>query len=153
MRQRSSTSRESTVDAGRDTANDDSRDVKPVPGPDQAGALAWDGVQVVRRRCTICDWEAQLVEKGAGEDPLCPWCYGPTERASIVGLVMPEHMSAGEKNPYASSLGRLGGLKGGPARAAKLTAKQRREIAVKAARARWANKPKAKAKPPAKKHK
>ncbi len=33
--------------------------------------------------------------------------------------------------------GRLGGLKGGIARAGKLTAKQRSEIARKAARARW----------------
>jgi hypothetical protein len=34
--------------------------------------------------------------------------------------------------------GRSGGLKGGPARAAKLTTTQRREQARKAARARWA---------------
>ena len=43
------------------------------------------------------------------------------------------------KNPAAVALGRLGGLKGGKARAEKLTAKQRSEIAKKAARARWAN--------------
>ena len=42
-----------------------------------------------------------------------------------------------EKNPAAVALGRLGGLKGGPARAAKLTKKKRKEIAVKAAKARW----------------
>ena len=42
-----------------------------------------------------------------------------------------------EKNPYAVALGRLGGLKGGKARAKKLTAKQRSEIAKKAAMARW----------------
>jgi len=41
------------------------------------------------------------------------------------------------KNPAAVALGRLGGLKGGKARAAKLTKKQRSEIAKKAARARW----------------
>ena len=41
------------------------------------------------------------------------------------------------KNPAAVALGRLGGLKGGKARAAKLTAKQRTEIARKAARTRW----------------
>jgi hypothetical protein len=41
------------------------------------------------------------------------------------------------KNPHAAALGRLGGKKGGPARAAKLTAEQRREIAKKAAEARW----------------
>lgn len=104
-----------------------------------ARTMSFDGIQVVRRRCTICEWDAQLVERGLGEDPLCPWCYGPTERASILGLVIPDQLRPGEKNPYASSLGRLGGLKGGPARAAKLTAKQRRDIASKAARARWAN--------------
>jgi len=42
-----------------------------------------------------------------------------------------------EKNPAAVALGRLGGLKGGRARAAKLTAARRSAIAKKAARARW----------------
>ena len=42
-----------------------------------------------------------------------------------------------EKNPHAVALGRLGGLKGGKARAEKLTTEQRKEIAQKAARARW----------------
>mgnify|MGYP001585173130 CR=1 FL=1 len=41
------------------------------------------------------------------------------------------------KNPHAVALGRLGGKKGGKARAEKLTAKQRLEIAKKAAQARW----------------
>ena len=41
------------------------------------------------------------------------------------------------KNPAAVALGRLGGLKGGKARAAKLSAKRRKEIAKKAAAARW----------------
>lgn len=44
---------------------------------------------------------------------------------------------AGGKNPAAVALGRLGGQKGGPARAAKLTPAKRRAIAKKAARARW----------------
>jgi len=44
------------------------------------------------------------------------------------------------KNPNAVALGRLGGLKGGKARFAKLTPGQRKEIAQKAARARWAKK-------------
>jgi hypothetical protein len=43
-----------------------------------------------------------------------------------------------EKNPAAVALGRLGGLKGGKARAQKLTAKRRREIAIVAAKSRWA---------------
>lgn len=47
------------------------------------------------------------------------------------------------KNPHAAALGRLGGKKGGPARAAKLSPEQRKEIARKAAQARWRSKPKA----------
>ena len=41
------------------------------------------------------------------------------------------------KNPAAVALGRLGGKKGGRARAEKLTPEQRREIAKKAAAVRW----------------
>jgi len=43
----------------------------------------------------------------------------------------------GDKNLAAMFLGRLGGKKGGPARAKKLTAEQRSEIARKAAQTRW----------------
>jgi hypothetical protein len=42
-----------------------------------------------------------------------------------------------EKNPAAVVLGRLGGLVGGHARAKKLSAKRKKEIAEKAAQARW----------------
>jgi len=45
------------------------------------------------------------------------------------------------KNPAAVLLGKLGGLKGGKARAAKLSAEQRSDIAKKAAEARWQKKP------------
>jgi len=41
------------------------------------------------------------------------------------------------KNPAAVALGRLGGVKGGKARAASLTAARRSAIAKKAARSRW----------------
>ena len=41
------------------------------------------------------------------------------------------------KNPAAVELGRRGGLKGGKARAAKMTAEQRCDAARKAAQARW----------------
>ena len=44
---------------------------------------------------------------------------------------------AEEKNPAAVALGRLGASKGGKARAEKLTPEQRKEIARKAAKARW----------------
>ena len=43
-----------------------------------------------------------------------------------------------KKNPAAVALGRLGGLKGGKARAEKLSASQRKQIAVAAAKKRWA---------------
>lgn len=45
-----------------------------------------------------------------------------------------------EKNPAAVELGRLGGLKGGKARAKALTKEQRQAIAKKAAEKRWAKK-------------
>lgn len=47
---------------------------------------------------------------------------------------------AKKKNPAAVALGRLGGQKGGPARAKKLTKEQRHEIARKAALARYGKK-------------
>lgn len=46
------------------------------------------------------------------------------------------------KNPHAVALGRLGGLRGGLARAARLGPKKRSQIAAKAAKARWKKEPK-----------
>ncbi len=48
-----------------------------------------------------------------------------------------EAATNGGKDPLAVELGRRGGLKGGKARAKKLTPEQRQEIARKAAEARW----------------
>jgi hypothetical protein len=45
--------------------------------------------------------------------------------------------SAKKKDLPAKNLGRLGGLKGGKARAKSLSAKERQAIAAKAARSRW----------------
>lgn len=53
----------------------------------------------------------------------------------------PTKEPANEKNPAAVALGRLGGLKGGKARAVKLSAKRRKAIAQKAAQVRWARRP------------
>ena len=52
---------------------------------------------------------------------------------------VPDEESADEsgKNPAAVALGRLGGKKGGPARAKKLTKERRSEIAREAAQKRW----------------
>lgn len=44
---------------------------------------------------------------------------------------------AESKNPHAQALSALGASEGGKARAAKLSAKRRKEIAKKAADARW----------------
>jgi hypothetical protein len=43
------------------------------------------------------------------------------------------------KNPAAVALGRLGGLKGGKARADSMTPERRKEIAQRAAKQRWAS--------------
>lgn len=56
------------------------------------------------------------------------------------GEIEPVDPNAG-KDPAAVALGRKGGLKGGKARAAKLTPEQRQEAARKAARARWSSEP------------
>ena len=58
----------------------------------------------------------------------------------IVDLATGEETEAPpkEKNKAAVELGRLGGLKGGKARAKKLSKKRLSEIAKKAAKARWA---------------
>ena len=62
---------------------------------------------------------------------------------SILDLITTEDTTAEpeakpEKNPAAVALGRLGGLKGGPARKERLSPKKRTEIARKAAEKRWA---------------
>jgi hypothetical protein len=54
------------------------------------------------------------------------------------GMVPPEPESASTKNPAAVALGRLGGLKGGKARAKGMTKKERTAAARKAAKTRWA---------------
>lgn len=56
---------------------------------------------------------------------------------SIVQQVTGSAKANPQKNPAAVALGRLGGLKGGKARAANLTAKERSDIAKAAASARW----------------
>ena len=65
----------------------------------------------------------------------------PNQRAKLIvdlvtGQVEDKNPDEG-KNPAAVELGRLGGKKGGKARAANLSAERRAEIAKKAAAARW----------------
>jgi hypothetical protein len=107
----------------KDTAEDGSLQVEKLD------------LQLVRRNCEVCEWEALLIEP-AGASTLCLWCRAPTRATVIIEQV--EGLSAEPgKNPYAAALGRRGGLKGGHARAAALTSKQRQDIARKAANTRW----------------
>jgi hypothetical protein len=55
---------------------------------------------------------------------------------AIAGELPAEQQESG-KNPAAVALGRLGGLKGGKARATKLTKERLSEIALQGATARW----------------
>jgi len=55
----------------------------------------------------------------------------------IVDLLTGDEPAQDEIKSAAAALGRLGGLKGGKARAESLTAKKRSEIAKKAAAVRW----------------
>ena len=62
--------------------------------------------------------------------------------ASILAAMTGEPAASNlhEKNPAAQALGRLGGLKGGKARANSLTPEERKRIASEAARKRWGDK-------------
>ena len=62
--------------------------------------------------------------------------YDQDEVAARLAIEIKKH-DFGGKNPAAVLLGHLGGLKGGPARAASLSPRQRKEIAQKAATTRW----------------
>jgi hypothetical protein len=89
----------------------------------------------VVRRCLACEYEDQLEEREDADEigRPCARCSAPTERMAIRA----RRTRPVDVNPHAAALGRLGGLKGGPARAAKLSPERRREIAVHAIRKRW----------------
>ena len=69
----------------------------------------------------------------------------PNELAAEIVRLSTEEEESEEKpeedpvRAYLAEIGRKGGLKGGSARAKKLSAKRRKEIARKAAEVRWAN--------------
>jgi hypothetical protein len=90
-------------------------------------------IQLVRRRCLVCDAE-QGVRESSLADVIgrpCSTCGAPTER---IAVLRDEFLS---KDPHAVALGRRGGLKGGPARAKALTSRRRHEIARRAVQTRW----------------
>jgi len=65
---------------------------------------------------------------------------GPKDPNQLAArMVRKPAASNDSRDPAAVELGRKGGIKGGPARAKALTAKQRTEAARNAARARWSN--------------
>lgn len=63
----------------------------------------------------------------------------PSDPNELAAQIVAEATDEGDtaKNPAAVALGRLGGLKGGRARAEKLTPEERTKIAKRAAEARW----------------
>jgi hypothetical protein len=63
----------------------------------------------------------------------------PSDPNALAASILAEATKPGNegKNPAAVALGRLGGLKGGKARAESLTQSRRKSIARKAAKARW----------------
>jgi hypothetical protein len=86
----------------------------------------------VTRACVVCEWTGAAVEVGDVEVGDCPWCHAPAR------LVREEWLfDATELRAQAEAFGRAGGQKGGRARAERLSPKRRREIARKAAAARW----------------
>jgi hypothetical protein len=64
-----------------------------------------------------------------------------TTGADLIDQEIVQKAIAEGKDPLAVLLGQRGGLKGGKARAAKLSKTKRKEIAQKAAKARWSKKP------------
>ena len=89
----------------------------------------------VTRRCLVCDAEAVVDELESAEEigTPCVECQAPTERIEVRA----RRIRTESAKPHAAALGRLGGLKGGPARAAALSPERRRQIARHAAQQRW----------------
>lgn len=87
--------------------------------------------RVVTQHCAVCDWTGESVETGVA-DADCPLCHAPA-------LMMREEwlVNRAEVRAQAAEFGRQGGLKGGRLRAERLSPTRRREIARKAAAARW----------------
>lgn len=63
----------------------------------------------------------------------------PNQLAHEIVRLSTEESTESAISKYLSEIGRKGGLKGGKARAKKLSAKKRKEIAQKAALIRWKN--------------
>lgn len=82
-----------------------------------------------KKRPDINELAKAVVEQSTSDTTINNW--------DNEGGALPEEPVGPDKDPKAVEAGRLGGLKGGKARAKKLTAEERREIAKKAALKRW----------------
>jgi hypothetical protein len=74
-------------------------------------------------------------KRGQGPEDINQIAFRVVQQAT--GQIPKEQAPDPTKNPAAVTLGRLGGLKGGKARAASLTPERRKEIAKKAVEKRW----------------
>jgi hypothetical protein len=88
--------------------------------------------RLISRQCAVCEWTGASVESGPPPSD-CPWCHAPTRIVREDWL-----FDAAELHAQAAAFGRMGGLQGGRIRAERLSPARRREIARRAARARWA---------------
>lgn len=85
----------------------------------------YDGGMAKKKSSDVNVTAFEILNSIVGEPPILP-------------TILPSNKKAPpRKNPAAVALGRLGGLKGGKARKASLSPKRRKEIAKKAALARW----------------
>jgi len=86
----------------------------------------------ITRACVVCEWTGAAVEVDVRPESDCPWCHAPTR------VVREEWLfDATELRAQAAHFGRVGGLKGGRARAERLSSRRRSDIARAAAAARW----------------
>lgn len=90
--------------------------------------------QIVAR--DINSWAAAIVEATTGEKVPADLVEQEIRKIAEERLAQAKGEQP-SKNPAAVALGRLGGLKGGKARAEVLSAKERSAIASKAVKARW----------------
>lgn len=91
---------------------------------------SWSKVQFQYRLPEICTFGQVFANSATGELVLF----------DVVLLVLSKAKVPPEMRAYLAKLGKKGGKKGGPARAAAMTPEQRSESARKAVKARWAKK-------------
>lgn len=126
---------ETSADPPPETHTSETHTPAKEDAPRKTAALAPGQWSRRYERCVRCgQTDAPHASRGR-----CRRCWDAERRPSVTQdapKVVEE--AAPPKDPAAVMLGRLGGLKGGKARAASLTPEQRQESGRKAAEARWA---------------